>query len=118
MKENFHERGKEWFPLKNGNFIVKLEDDKGADDFDKAKSINTMPSHFGSFILSHSKRLMNKIFHEIDGFCSNNIYYGDTDSGYIHKKHWSTLVDKKMLLNLLDKAKTIMVIQVYFTLGF
>ena len=94
MRENFDDRVKEWFPLKNGNFIVKLEDDEGVDDFDKAKSINTMPSHFGSFILSHSKRLMNDVFREIDGFYSNNIYYGDTDSGYIHKKHWSTLVEK------------------------
>ena len=94
MRENFDDRVKEWFPLKNGNFIVKLEDDGGFDDYDKAKSINTMPSHFGSYILSHSKRLMNDVFREIDGFYSNNIYYGDTDSGYIHKKHWSTLVEK------------------------
>ena len=94
MKENFDDRVKEWFPLKNGNLIVKLQDDKGVDDYDKAKSINTMPSHFGSNILSHSKRLMNNVFHEIDGFYSNNIYYGDTDSGDIHKKHWSTLVEK------------------------
>ena len=94
MRENFDDRVKEWFPLKNGNLIVKLEDDEGVDDYDKAKAINTMPSHFGSYILSHSKRLMNNVFREIDGFYSNNIYYGDTDSGYIHKKHWSTLVEK------------------------
>ena len=94
MKENFDDRVKEWFPLKNGNLIVKLEDDEGVDDFDKAKSVNTMPSHFGSFILSHSRRLMNEVFRVIDGFYSDCIYYGDTDSGYIHKKHWSTLVDK------------------------
>ena len=94
MKENFDDRVKEWFPLKNGNLIVKLEDDEGVDDFDKAKSVNTMPSHFGSFILSLSKRLMNEVFRVIDGFYSDCIYYGDTDSGYIHKKHWSTLVDK------------------------
>ena len=94
MRENFDDRIKEWFALKNGNFIVKLEDDEGVDDYDKTKSINTMPSHFGIFILSHSKRLMNNVFREIDGFYSNNIYYGYTDSGYIHKKHWSTLVEK------------------------
>ena len=93
-KKNFDDRVKEWFPVKNGNLIVKFEDDEGVDDFDKSKSVNTMPSHFGSSILSHSKRLMNDVFREIDGFYSNNIYYGDTDSGYIHKKHWSTLVDK------------------------
>ena len=40
-----------------------------------------MPSHFGSVILSHSKRLVNKVFREVDGFYTNCIYYGDTDSG-------------------------------------
>ena len=94
MKENFDDRVKEWFPLKNGNFIVKLEDDEGVDDYDKAKSVNTMPSHFGSNILSHSKRLMNDVIKQIDGFYNNSIYYTDTDSLYIHKKYWSNLVDK------------------------
>ena len=64
MRENFDDRVKEWFPLKNGNLIVKLEDDEGVDDFDKAKSVNTMPSHFGSYILSHSKRLMNDVLNK------------------------------------------------------
>ena len=94
MRENFDERIKEWFPLKNGNLIVKLEDDEGVDDFNKAKSINTMPSHFGSGILSHSKRLMNNVINQIDGFYNNNIYYTDTDSLYKHKKNWSTLIEK------------------------
>ena len=94
MEKNFDDRVKEWFPLKNGNLLVKLVNDEGVDDFDEGKSLNTMPSHFGNFYLSHSKRLMNEVFHVIDGFYSNCIYYGDTDSGYIHKKHLSTLVDK------------------------
>ena len=93
MRENFDDRIKEWFPLKNGNLIVKLEDDEGVDDFDKAKSINTMPSHFGGYILSHSKRLMNNVINQINGFYNNNIYYTDTDSLYIHKKYWSNLID-------------------------
>ena len=105
MKENFDDRVKEWFPLQNGNLIVKLEEDGGVDDYDKVKSINTMPSHFGSYILSHCKRLMNDVFREIDGFCSNNIYYGDTDSGYIHKKHWSTLVEKEFVGKSLGLGK-------------
>ena len=57
MRENFDDRVKKWFPLKNGNLIVTLEYDEGVDENDKAKSINTMPSHFGSYILLHSKRL-------------------------------------------------------------
>ena len=95
MGENFDDRVKEWFPLKNGNLIVKLEDDEGVDDYDKAKSVNTMPSHFGRYILSHSKRLMNNVIKQINGFYNNNIYYTDTDSLYIHKKHWSNLVDNE-----------------------
>ena len=94
MRENFDDRVKDWFPLKNGNLIVKLEDDEGVDDFDKAKAVNTMPFHFGSNILSHSKRLMNNVINQIDGFYNNNIYYTDTDSLYIHKKYWSNLIDK------------------------
>ena len=43
--------------FENGNSITKLEGAQGVDDYDKAKSINTMQSHFGSFFLSHSKRL-------------------------------------------------------------
>ena len=57
MRENFDDRVKEWFPLKNDNLIVKLEGDEGVDDFDKVKLVNTMPSHFGSYILSHREDL-------------------------------------------------------------
>ena len=46
MKESFDDRIKEWFPSKNNNFSVKLEDDECVDDYDKAKSVNTMPSYF------------------------------------------------------------------------
>ena len=105
MKENFDDRVKEWVPLKNGNLIVKLEDDEGVDDFDKAKSINTMPTHFGSYILSHSKRLMNNVFREIDAFYNNVIYYTDTDSGYIHKKYWNKLDEKGYVGRKLGEGK-------------
>ena len=105
MKENFDDRIKKWFPLKNGNLIVKLQDDEGVDDYDKAKSINTMPSHFGSYILSHSKRLMNNVFNEIDAFCNNVIYYTDTESGYIHKKYWNKLHEKGYVGKKLGEGK-------------
>ena len=105
MKENFDDRIKEWFPLKNGNSIVKLEDDEGVDDYDKAKSVNTLPSHFGSYILSHSKRLMNDVFREKDVFYNNVIYYTDTDSGYIHKKYWSELDEKGYVGKKLGEGK-------------
>ena len=75
MRESFDDRVKEWFPLKNGNLIVNLEDDEGVDVYDQAKSINTMPSHFGSYISSHSKRLMNEVINQLGGFYKNSSYY-------------------------------------------
>ena len=92
MTKNFDDKVKEWFLLENGILIVKLEDDEGVDDYNKAKSINKMPSHFGSFIFSHSTRLMNEV-NKIGEFHNNSIYYGDTNSMYTHKKYWSDLVD-------------------------
>ena len=38
MRRNFDNSVKEWFPLKNGNLIVKLEDNKAVEDYEKAKS--------------------------------------------------------------------------------
>ena len=46
MRENFIDRLNEWFLLKNGNLIVKLEDCEGVGDYDKGKSIKTKPSLF------------------------------------------------------------------------
>ena len=74
MREIFDDRVKEWFPLKNGKSIVKLENDKRVDGYDKAKSINTMPCLLGSFIFSRSKRLMNTVIKQIGGFYKNSIY--------------------------------------------
>ena len=48
-RENFNDRVKEWFPLKNGSLKVKLENNECIDDYDKAKSKNTMPSQFGNY---------------------------------------------------------------------
>ena len=52
-----------------------------------------MPSHLGSFILEHLKRLMNIVIREIGGFRNYIVYYTDTDSAYIQKIHCSKLVD-------------------------
>ena len=78
MKENFDDRVREWFPLKLGNILVKLYDDEGVDDYDKAKSINTMPFLFGSYILSHNKKLTNEVINRISRFSNNVTYYADT----------------------------------------
>ena len=93
VTENFDDRSKERLPLKNGQVIVRLEDDKRVDDYDKTKSIKTMPSNLGSYILSLSKRLLNDGIKQVDCFYNNSFYYADTDSLYIHKKYWSDLVE-------------------------
>ena len=85
MRENFHDRVKEWFTMKNKNLKVKIEDDEGVVD-DKAKLINTMPLDFGRYILSHSRRFKNYVIKQICGFYINSIYYTDIHSLYIHKK--------------------------------
>ena len=36
---------------------------------------------------------MNEVINQIGGFYKNSIYYGDTDSMYIHKEYCSDLVD-------------------------
>ena len=50
-----------------------------------------MPSQLGAFILSNSKRVPNNFSRPIDGFRNKNIYYQETDSLYIEKKHWEKL---------------------------
>ena len=105
MKKSFDDRVKEWFALNIGNSIVKLEDDKGKDDYDKAKSVNTMPSQFDSYILSHSKWLMNDVFKQIGRFYNNILYYTDTDSLFIHKKYWSDLIDNGFIGKTLSLGK-------------
>ena len=93
MRENFVDRVKECFPSKNGNSILKLEDDKGVDDYEK-KLVNTMTSHSGSHILSHSKILGIEVNNQIDGFQNNSTYRRDTDSRYIHLNYRSSLNEK------------------------
>ena len=87
MRKNFDDRDKGGFPLGNGILIVKLEDDGGVDHYDEAKSINTMKSHFSTYLSSHSKRLMNEVIIQIGGCLNISTYYIDTDSLYIHKRY-------------------------------
>ena len=96
MRGNFDERVEEWWPMKNIFLIVELENDAGVDDQDIAKSIIEMPCPLDIFIWGHSKRLMNKVVREVDGFYSKRIFYAETDSSYIHEKHWSALVDNRV----------------------
>ena len=73
MRENFDDRVKEWFSVKNGNLIVILQNDESVDGYAKAKSVKTIKSHFGSFILSHSEKLKNEVSNQIGGFHNKSI---------------------------------------------
>ena len=64
-----------------------------------------MPSHLGSFILSHSKRIMNNFIECIDGFKNPKIYYGNTDSVYILKEEWEILNKNGFIGNNLGQGK-------------
>ena len=95
MKNEYDESGIEWFPLKNGNIMVKIKDKEGVDDESISKKVNSQSCHLGSVILSHSKRLMKDVILALDGFKHNKIYYGDTDSVYIHNDDYEILKNKR-----------------------
>ena len=99
MDREYDKSVKEILPLQNGNFIIKKHIHEGKDDFGIANKINSMPSHLGSYILSHSKRLMNEVIIYINGFYSKNIFYGDTDSIYIHKNEGNKLVEGGFIID-------------------
>ena len=66
---------------------------------------NTLPGQLGAFTLSNSKRIMNNFVREIRGFYNNNIYYTDTVSLYIEKKHWDVLDKAKLVGEELCEGK-------------
>ena len=105
MEPNYDDRVKEYIPLKNGNYLVNLKDHDGADDNGISKKINSQPFQLGSLILSYSKRLMNDVILALDGFINNKIYYGDTDSVYIHKNDYDIMKDKGLVGKNLFQSK-------------
>ena len=58
---------------------------------DGVKNLYTMPLYLRAFVLLNSKRIMSKFIHANNGFHTNDVYYGDTDSLYIENKHWDKL---------------------------
>ena len=89
METEYDDNVLDYWKLPNGKYIVKLKKDDSLDGDSDVK--NTLPSQLGAFILSDSKRIMNKFIREINGFYNNSIYYGDTDSLYIENKYWDVL---------------------------
>ena len=97
----------EWFPPKNGNIMVKIKDKEGVDDESISKKVNSQPCHLGSFILSHSKRLMNDVILALDGFKNRKIYYGNTDKVYIHNDDYETIKTKGLIGKNLYQSKNV-----------
>ena len=86
MKTEYDGRVLNYQKIIHGNYIVKLKDDDGLED--EVNKVNTLPLQLAVFILSNSKRRMNKFIHAFDGFYTIDFYYTDTDSLYIESKHW------------------------------
>ena len=105
MNTEYDDRVKEWFPLKNAFYMARIQDHGGVDDNGISKKIISQPFHFGACILSHSKRLMNHVILALDGFKNNTIYYGDTDSVYIHKDDYNILIEKRLVGKDLFQSK-------------
>ena len=89
METEYDERVLDYQRINYGSYIVKMKGDGGLQD--EVKKVNTLPLQLAVFILSNSKRIMNKFIHAIDGFYSNDVYYTYTDSLYIENKHWEKL---------------------------
>ncbi|ESP03481.1 hypothetical protein LOTGIDRAFT_171418 [Lottia gigantea] len=90
LKSNFDTHVKTYEKINDSQYIVEIEEEEK----EISESISTMrltPSHLGSFVLSHSKRIMNNFIHVIDGFYKPEIYYTDTDSLYISSNNWDKL---------------------------
>ena len=95
IKTDIDESVLDYWRLPNGNYIVKLKKDDGLDDDCDIK--NTLPAVLGAFILSNSRRIMNKFISKINGFYKNIIYYTDTNRLFIEKKYCDVL-DKSNLV--------------------
>ena len=77
--------------------MVKTKDKECVDDEGISEIVISQPCHLGSIILSHSIRLMNDVILALDGFKNNKIYYGDTDSIYIHNDDYEILKTKVLI---------------------
>ena len=77
MQTEYDERVKDYWKLKDINYIVKMIVDAGLEN--EVKKLNTMPLHLGAFVLSNSRRNMDNVVHAIEGFYTNDVYYTDTD---------------------------------------
>jgi hypothetical protein len=118
LKQNYDDLLMDYSKIQGDKYIVTRKKETKAIDVSKedlkegvlqsskkTKKSKDVPLHLGSFILSHSKRIMNNFILVIDGFKHPNVYYCDTDSLYISKKFFDLLKEKQLVGNDLCKGK-------------
>ena len=118
MRTEYDDRVKEQIPFKNEIIVVKINDHDGVNDNVYSKKNSSQPCPLGSFILSHSKRLMNDVILALDGFENNKILYSDTDGVYIHKNDYEIIKEQRLIGKTYLNQKTIMVTLVLYMVGF
>ncbi|ESP01769.1 hypothetical protein LOTGIDRAFT_172416 [Lottia gigantea] len=91
LQANFDSRVKTYEKINDTQYIVETEIEEKEITTEDSKSTGLTPSHLGSFVLSHSKKILNNFIHVINGFYKPEIYYTDTDSLYISSKNWKKL---------------------------
>ncbi|ESO82750.1 hypothetical protein LOTGIDRAFT_155768 [Lottia gigantea] len=84
---------------------VEINEEEKEFDCTPPKSTRLTPSHLGSFVLSHSKKIMNNFIRVIDGFYKPEIYYTDTDTLYISSSNWDKLNEEKKTFKGYSKDK-------------
>ncbi|ESO84692.1 hypothetical protein LOTGIDRAFT_168560 [Lottia gigantea] len=89
LKANYDSHVKSYEKVNDSQYIVEINEEEK--EFIPPKSTRLTPSHLGSFVLSHSKKIMNNVIRVIDGFYKPEIYYTDTDSLYISSSNWDKL---------------------------
>ncbi|ESP03287.1 hypothetical protein LOTGIDRAFT_171633 [Lottia gigantea] len=91
LKANFDSHVKSYPKVNETQYIVEINEEEKEFDCTPPKSTRLTPSQLGSFVLSHSKKIMNNFIHVIDGFYKPEICYTDTDSLYISSSNWDKL---------------------------
>ncbi|ESP02769.1 hypothetical protein LOTGIDRAFT_156714 [Lottia gigantea] len=91
LQANFDSRVKTYEKINDTQYIVETEIEEKEITTEDSKSTRLTPSHLGSFVLTHSKKIMNNIIHVINGFYKPEIYYTYTDSLYISSNNWKKL---------------------------
>ena len=103
MLSEYDERAKICWKKSHGKYFVKMIHDKGLEV--EVKELNTMLLHLGGFVLSFYKRFLNIYIRAIDGFYTDDVFYGDTDSLYIENKHWDRLNKAGLVGKKLSQGK-------------